>query len=284
MADISAAFVVQYQAEVHMAYQQGASKLRNTVRLKTGVVGASTKFTRVGKGEATQKTRKGNVVPMDIDHSQVEAVLADWYAPDYVDKLDEYKVNYDERRVVTMSGAAAIGRKVDGIILAAALAGLPAGQLVTDAGAAGLTVDHIMAATERLNSGDVPDNGQRFAFVGPKQWNALLLMPQFARSEYIGDSAPPWLKGAEARKWLGVIWQMHSHLPTVTETVSQASVTYRQCLLYHTTALGLAEGGSGVTSEINYVAEKVSYLCNNMISCGAVRIDDTGLVCLKVKE
>jgi hypothetical protein len=279
MADVSAAFVTQYEAEVHLAYQQGASKLRNTVRVREGVVGKSDKFTKLGKGTANQKTRNGNVTPMDIDHSQVTATLDDWYAPDYVDKLDEYKIKHDERQALTQSGAYAIGRKVDELIIAAAIAGLPAGQVVGTNTL--LTLDLVLSAFAKLNVGDVPDNGERYAIVSPYQWNQLLLIDQFAKSEFFGgsDAAPPWLRGTEAKKWLGMVWMQHNGLP-----LSSDETPVRSCLLYHKTALGLAENARGIESEINYIPEKVAWLCNNMIGAGAVRIDNAGVVVLKVKD
>ena len=279
MADVSASFVVQYEAEVHMAYQRGGSRLRNTVRVKTGVVGKSDKFTRIGKGAATQKTRHGAVTPMNVDHSQVEAFLADWYAPDYVDVLDEYKIKHDERRALTQSGAYAIGRKVDDILIAAAMTGLPAGQVLGGATPAILNLDAVLDAFALLNNLDVPDDGRRFAIVGPYQWNHLLKIDQFAKSDYVGEDAPVWLKGTEAKRWLNIIWMMHTGLTGANNKTGNTN-----CLLYHQTAIGLAEGGPGVKSEINYVPEKVAFLCNNMISAGAVRIDDTGVVQLNAKN
>jgi len=272
--DVSAAFVTQYEAEVFMAYQQGASKLRNLVRTRPGVVGSSDKFTKIGKGEATQKTRHAAVVPMDVDHSQATATLEDWYAADYVDKLDEYKIKHDERRALTWSGAAAIGRKVDALIIGAAGAALPAGQVMGD-GTGIMTLDLVMDAFALFNEGEVPDDGQRYAVVGPRQWNQLLLLDQFAKSDYVGTDAPVWLRGTEAKRWLNIIWLMHTGLPV---TGAGTAAAYTGCYLFHKTALGLAEGGQGVVSEINYVPEKVAYLCNNMISAGAVRIDDLGVV------
>lgn len=279
MADVSATFVTQYEAEVHMAYQQGGSHLRNTVRVKSGVVGSSDKFGKIGKGEATKKDRHADVDPMDVDHGQVEALLEDWYAPAYVDKLDELKIKHDERKALVDTGAWAIGRKVDSLIVAAATEGVPA-ENVVGTGAAFLTLDNCLEAFALLNEREVPDDGNRFAVVGPRQWNQLLKIDQFAKSDFIGN-ALPWLKGREAKRWLNIVWMMHTGL--AREPAGDAPTSTR-CLLYHKTALGLAEGTSGIQSEINYVPQKVAFLCNNMISAGAVAIDPEGLVCLWAKD
>lgn len=278
MADISASFVRQYEAEVHVAYQQSGSRLRNSIRVQTGITGKSTTFTRIGKGQATQKTRKGDVVLMDVDHSQVECLLGDWYAPDYVDKLDEYKIKHDERRVLTQAGAYAIGRKVDDLIITTATAAATTDNTV-GTGAALLTLDNCLEAFALLNESEVPDDGQRYAVVGPRQWNSLLKIDQFAKSDYVNNDYP-WLKGREAKRWLNIIWMMHTGL-VKTGTGATAAT---KCLLYHKTAIGLAENGNGVKAEINYVPQKVAHLCNNMISCGTVAIDDQGIVCLHVKD
>ncbi|WP_035066662.1 phage capsid protein [Nitratidesulfovibrio termitidis] len=274
MADVSAVFVTQYQAEVHVAYQQGGSKLRNSVRLKTGVTGSKTSFTKVGKGEANQKTRHGDVTPMNLDHAPVECALSDWYAPDYVDKLDEFKIQYDERRVLVQSGGSAVGRKVDALIITAAVTGLPAGQ-VTGNGGLPLDLDMVMEGFALLNAGEVPDDGQRFCVVGAKQWNQLLKIEQFAKADYVGD-AHPWLKGTESRRWLNTTWILHNALPQANGGT--------KCVWYHKTALGLGENSTGIISEINYVPQKVAYLCNNMIGAGACRIDDTGVVVMHAQN
>lgn len=56
---------------------------------------------------------------MSLDHSPVECELQDYYAGDWVDALDELKLSIDERRVIANSGAYALGRKTDELIIGA---------------------------------------------------------------------------------------------------------------------------------------------------------------------
>ena len=116
---IDQVFVKQFEADVHLAYQQMGTKLRSTVRSKSGVVGASTTFQKVGRGTASTKSRHGIVPVMNLNHEPVECMLFDYYAGDWVDALDELKVNIDERRVVASAGAYALGRKTDELIVSA---------------------------------------------------------------------------------------------------------------------------------------------------------------------
>ncbi len=108
---IDKSFVDHFQADVHQAYQRMGSKLRNTVRVKNSVKGASTVFQKVGKGTATTKARHGKIPVMNADHEAVRCDLRDYYAGDWVDALDELKVNHDEKMVLANAGAYALGRK-----------------------------------------------------------------------------------------------------------------------------------------------------------------------------
>ena len=116
---IDQAFVKQFEREVHEAYQRQGSKLRPTVRVKNGVIGSSTVFQKVGKGDATTKARNAVMPTMNVDHSTVEAQLVDYYAGDWIDRLDELKTNIDERQVLTNAGAFALSRKSDELIIQA---------------------------------------------------------------------------------------------------------------------------------------------------------------------
>ena len=261
---VSNSFVAQYMADVHEAYQQRGSKLRNTVRLKTGVTGATAVFQKNGKGSAGKKTRHGNVPLMNIEHASVTATLEDWYGADYVDKLDELKTNTDERLVVANAGAYALGRKIDELILAR-MAGTS--SVVAEEGK-GLTKAKILEAFAMLNSKDVPDDGNRFAVVGAHQWNELLDISEFKSADFAGDRYP-WLKGTESRTWLGITWMFHTGLPLSSGT--------RNCFLYHRSAVGLAEAQE-VKVFTDWVPEKAAHLVDHMLSAGAVLIDEDGVV------
>lgn len=52
---ITNAFITQFEAEVHMAYQRMGSKLKNLVRTVNGVNGNTVKFQKVAKVLQTLK-------------------------------------------------------------------------------------------------------------------------------------------------------------------------------------------------------------------------------------
>ncbi len=267
---IDQVFVKQFEADVHLAYQQMGTKLRSTVRSKSGVVGMSTTFQKVGRGTASTKSRHGIVPVMNLNHEPVECVLQDYYAGDWVDALDELKTNVDERRVVASAGAYALGRKTDELIVDAMnMATVSTGDYTTI-----LSKDLILGAVEKLNEKDVPDDGRRFAVVGVQQWNQLLGIEEFVSADYVGDEKP-FLNGAEARKWLGITWVLYNGLPV--------DGTERDCFVYHTSAIGHA-CGQEVKSDITWHGERAAHFVSNSMSQGAVLIDGDGIVRLKCKE
>jgi hypothetical protein len=268
---IDQSFVKQFEAEVHLAYQQMGTKLRSTVRSKNKVVGYKTVFQKIGKASAASKARHGMVPVMNLVHSNVECELFDYYAGDWVDALDELKVNIDERRTIASAGAYALGRKTDELIINA----LSGATLEVGDYTSGLTKNVIMSALEKLNKNDVPDDGQRFAAVGVHQWSELLNIEEFSSADYVGDNYP-LLAGTENRKWMGVVWIMHNDLPL-------ASTDDRDCFIYHKNAIGHASGAD-VKTDITWHGDRASFFVSNMMSQGASLIDESGIVKIKVDD
>jgi len=263
--DINDAFVKQFESEVHMAYQRMGSKLRNTVRSKSNIKGATTTFQKVGTGTAGTKSRHGNVPLMTIDHTNVECTLGDYYAADYIDKLDELKINHDERMVVTQSAAAAIGRKSDELIVTS-LDGTT--NTITEAGTDGLTLAKVEEVFAEFGNNDVPDDGERYFVVSPRAWTDLLGISAFSDADFVGSDDLPYKGGMVARRWLGFMWMTFSGLDITTNI--------RKNFAYHRSAIGLASGAE-VSTELNYVPEKAAHLATSMMSQGTVLIDANGV-------
>jgi len=271
-ASIDQAFIKQYEREVHEAYQRMGSKLRNTVRTIGNVNGASAIFQKVGKGTASTKSRNGMVPVMNLGHTSEEIQLKDYYAGDWVDKLDELKTNIEERQVIANAGAYALGRKTDELIINAL--NQASGSQIVSVGTTGMTKEKILEAFEKLGNADVPDDGQRFAVVGWKQWSELLGIEEFANADYVGSDQLPW-QGAQAKNWLGTTFVPHSGLPKTGTT--------RATFWYHRTAIGHASGAD-VQTDITWHGDRAAHFVNNMMSQGAGLIDMTGVVKIEAKE
>lgn len=270
---IDQAFVKQFEREVHEAYQRQGSKLRNTVRTINNVKGASTVFQKVGTGTASTKSTHGMVPVMNLAHSTVECVLEDYYAGDWVDRLDELKIQHNERQVIASAGAGALGRKTDQLIINA-LATASTNTVAN--GDTGITLGKVLEAFEIFGDTDVPDDGQRFAVVGWKQWSELLQIDEFVNADYIGQSALPYSSITQAKQWLGTIWMPHSGLPIDGNDI-------RSCFFYHKTAIGHASG-SDVQTDVTWHGDRAAHFVNNMMSQGASLIDQSGVVVIDCDE
>ena len=261
---IDQSFVRQYEKDVHEAFQRRGSFLLQTVRRKTGVKGKSTTFQKVGKGVATTKARHGAITPMNQTHTAVECSLEDFYAGDWVDKLDEAKANHDERLVIANGGAWALGRKADEQILAKADGTTTAVGGVT----VGLTRARLLEAVELLNGNDVPNDGQRYGVLTPRAWSFAMTIDEFASSDFVADK--PFMKGADPRSWLGVHWMMHTGLPG-------AGTASAKCFIYHQTAVGYGSGHE-IQADITWHGDRAAHFVNHMMSGGACLIDEAGVV------
>lgn len=270
---IDQAFIKQFEREVHEAYQRQGSKLRNTVRSINNVKGASAIFQKVGKGTASTKSTHGMVPVMSLTHSNVECTLQDFYAGDWVDRLQELKINIPERQVIAAAGANALGRKTDELIIDALKTATT--HTIIDSNT-GLTKAKVLDAFETFGENDVPDDAQRFAVIGWKQWSDLLAIDEFSSADYVGAANLPYSTITQAKMWLGTVWIPHSGLPIDGNDI-------RSCFFYHKTAIGHASG-SDVQTDISWHGDRAAHFVNNMMSQGTALIDAGGVITIKCDE
>lgn len=259
---IDIAFIKQFESEVHMAYQRMGSKLRNTVRTVGNVRGSVVRFQKIGSGAASTKTRNGDVTAMELVHTNVEATMADFYAAEYIDKLDELKINIDERQAVAQSAAAALGRKTDDLIYTAMDAGANSTQVGTTGGA--VSKADLLTLFETFGTADLPEDGQRYLAMSPAGYADLFNINEFASSDFVGEQNLPYAGGMTMKEFLGF------------KIFSTSAVTAGKNIAYHTSAMGLGIN-SDVQTEINYVPQKAAHLATSMMSMGSVVIDDNGI-------
>ena len=258
---IDQAFIKQFETEVHLAYQRMGSKLRNTIR-SSNVSGSTARFQKIGTGAASTKTRNGDVSTMELAHTYVEATMADYYAAEYIDKLDELKININERQAVATSAASALGRQTDALIVAAMDAGANATQIADVTGA--LVKADLLTLFETFGTADIPEDGQRFIAMSPAGFADLFNINEFASSDYVGPQNLPFAGGMTMKEFLGF------------KIFSTSAVAGGKNFAYHTTAVGIGINAD-VQTEVNYVPQKVAHLATSMMSMGAVAIDANGI-------
>lgn len=264
-ASVNTAFIQQYDPEVKAAYQREGSLLRQTVRSRTQVGAERIYFPKIGKGAATTKARHADVVPMNLQHTRVFADMADYYAPEYIDDLDQAKVNWTIRSEYARSAAMALGRQTDQIILdaLATATNITSAGTVNGGGNTTLTLAVVTKISERLNDRDVPADMERYAVITPTTLTELLAITGATSSDFTTQQL--LTTGRAPASWMGFRWIVHTGLPAGTKG-----------FFYHRPSVGHGIN-KDITSSVDWIAQKVAWLVNSWMSMGAVLIDQDGV-------
>lgn len=272
--NLSAAAQQQFDDDVKHAFQTAGS-LRNTVTIRNNVVGDIYKFRKMGKGQANQKASQADVTPMDISHSLISCTLGNWNAPEYTDIFDAAEVNFDEQTELAQTIAGALGRRLDQLIIdALAAEASPAGTIAS--GSAGLTLSKVVQSSKYLNDKGVPSGDRHFAITAGGLED-LLGDTTITSADYNNVRA---LMSGDINTFMG--FQFHM-IETRDEGGLPTSGSDREGFAYHSSAVGLAIG-IDIKTEVNYIAQKTSWLCNGVMKAGAVSRDGDGIVSVSWEE
>lgn len=194
---ITTAFVQQYSSNVQLLSQQMGSVLRGAVDVES-VNGKNAFFDQVGKTTAVLRTSRHSDTPqIDTPHSRRRVSLADYEWADLIDNADKVRLLIDPTSSYAKAAAAAMGRAMDDVIIAA-LGGtsytgetgstsvvLPSGQKPYSASQSdGLTVAKLLNAKKILDLADVDPSLPRFIVCGPTQISDLLNTTEVKSSDY----------------------------------------------------------------------------------------------------
>lgn len=261
---VGTAFIQLYEPEVKAAYQREGSLLRQTVRTATQAGAERIYFPKLGKGIATTKARHADVTPMDLEHTRAFVDPEDAYAPEYIDDLDQVKLNWDLRRPYAQASARALGRKTDQNIIDALATSTNTYAANSHTSSSGeLTLGVITEMSKRMNNRDVPQDNMRFAVINPDTLQELLQIEGATSSDFVREQL--LVTGQKPAFWLGFNWIVHTGLPTGTKG-----------FFFHKPSVGHGIA-KDVTASVDWVAQKVAWLVNSWMSMGAVIIDQDGV-------
>ena len=185
----------QYSANVQMLSQQMGSLLRGAVDVET-IKGKNSFFEQIGATTAQLRTsRHGNTPQIDMPHSRRRLSTAAYEWADLIDDADKVRMLIDPTSSYAKAAAAAMGRAMDDVIIAAALGtaktgvsggtdtALPSGQKIAH-GSAGLTVAKLLSAKKILDQNSVDPSIKRFCIVSPEQVEDLLNTTEVKSSDF----------------------------------------------------------------------------------------------------
>lgn len=276
---LSSAAQQEFDSMVHHLFQAGGRIPTSAVTYRSGVVGDIYKFRTMGKGLANQKASQADVTPMDVTHSLVNCTLENWNAPEYTDIFDQAEVNFDEKSQLARSIGNALARRRDQLIIDALDASTPTATVGVAVGGAdtGLNVAKIRAAGEALDNNGVDEDGRIFVGNTRSKWT-LLAETETTSTDYNTVKA---LAHGQINSFAGFTfyWIPDNTEGGITEGAGDVYDNYA----FHMDSMGLAVG-IDFRTEINYIAEKTSWLCNGLLKAGATAIDETGIVKVQCDE
>lgn len=243
MATPDTIYAKAYGSNVSMLAQQIGSRLRNTVTVKSGVVGEETYMDQIEAFEAIARgSRLAATDPTLASYARRRIALEDFYIAKAIDKMDDVRTLADPTSAISKSGIAGLGRKIDDQIIAAiygtAYTGkvggtstvLPSAQKVASA-STNLTLAKWLDALEILNGNDVDPSDEKYLLIGSNQLSSLLNTTEIKSADYNTVKA---LAQGQLNSFLGCTVIRTERLPVA------ASV--RKCLLYTKSGVGLAIG------------------------------------------
>ena len=282
---IITAFVQQFSANIQMLSQQMGSLLRDAVDVES-VNGEKAFFDQVGAASAVLRTSRHADTPLvDTPHSRRMVTMSDYEYADLIDDQDKVRLLIDPTSTYSRAAAAAMGRAMDDVVIAAALGtaqtgkdgststALPSGQKVAH-GSAGLTIAKLLSAKEILDANSVDPSITRHIVVSPKQISDLLNNTTVTSSDFNTVKA---LAQGELNTFVGFNFIVSNRLNT-------DSNSDRQVIAFASDGIKLAVGKEP-SARIDERADKSYatqvYYCQ---SVGATRMEEEKVVEIACNE
>lgn len=258
---------IEFDALVKAQYQSLGFLLRDTVRVRRDVIGATVSFRKVNQIQAVPTGYLQAVVIQDPTYSQTQAILQKYTAPTAVDSVQELTVNFDAKMENAMLVANALGRRSDQIIINS-LAVSPGETIVN--GGTNMTYLKYREVIRFFDENAVP-LPERFWAMSASNFAALLAADQFVSTFYTQNRV---LDKGFVREYLGINIIV---IPNMVEGGLPLTGAIRKTFAWHKQSTGMGIGHDFRT-EINYLPRETSWLINGIFSAGAITIDNLGII------
>ena len=291
-----ATFTTMFGDEVTHVAQQTASNLQGAVRTVRGVVGSTYKFPVMGK--AGYVVNKAPGTDLDVMSSSAfgsltatanantaykvagtspatfeTASIKSYATGEYTDNIESLFTNVDLRSAYAESIAAAMNRAYDSVIIAALDAAETEGSLAGDLTNIDLNRANLTNIHKLLTANSVPMN-DRYLVISPNGMEDLL-----GATDLISGQDGPLSQALVT----GQIANVMGFNVIVSTQLSDGTTNSadKLCYAFHKNAVGMAVG-KDISTEVNYVPEKLATLISAQFSAGATAIDNSAIVAFEV--
>lgn len=307
-AEITTAFVKQFEGTVFHLAQQKGSRLRDKVRNEMQK-GESAFYDRLGSVTAQKKQSRHADTPLtDTPHSRRMVTLSTYHHADGIDNDDKVRMLLDPASAYTKAFMWALGRAIDEEIIDAADGTASTGKdgsgsqahpnsqkiAAVNAGAgSNLNIAALRAAKKLFDAADVDESIKRYCAITSSQLSALLAETEITSSDYNVVKA---LVQGEINTFLGFEFIRTEQLDTQGSTLSFNQTTgavgsgsgdangYRKVLCWAQDGILLATGQNPF-AKVDLRADK-SYMQQVYVemSVGAVRMEEVKVVSILCNE
>lgn len=281
MADTQNTIYAQaYSQNIMQLAQQKYSKLIDTVYRKENVRGKTFFQDQIGEWSMEVKGSRNTQTPNnDPALARRMGTMVDYHDARLLDRGDELKVISDPRSAYTMAAAQSLGRKIDDVIISAAIGTAYSGETgstsVTNGNVKLVTANTITFAEVRdiklaMDNADCPAE-ERYFVVAPDTLNALLGVSEATSSDYNAVKA---LVNGEINTWLGFKWVMTTRITTATAAIGSSV----EGIAYNKYGLCLAMADAPMVRTDERTDLSYSWQVYYELNLGAVRLEEDKVV------
>jgi len=300
---IPSSFVKQFSANIYHLSQQKESRLMPTLRRKETLQGEEKYFDRIGTVDVMEKTgRHSETTFQDTPYSRRRVSMRDYFWADLCDKEDKLRIIHNPESEYSMAARAAMGRKMDDIVVAAALGTVYTGKTgatalalpneqklgsIDGSGFSQINVELLRALKEKFDEAEV-DESMRNIVLGAKEIRALLNETEITNQDFNTIKA---LVNGEVNSFMGFNFIRIERLPFTTAAIQfdaatgevgtgadSIAVGSKRCFAYAGDAI---IGGIGANPTARVSERPDKHYANQVyfsMSMGAMRMEEVKVI------
>ncbi len=283
MSDTQSQIYAQaYGRNIMQLAQQKYSKLINYVFMRPSVNAKTFFQDRIGSWSMQTKGGRNVATPNnDPSLSRRMGTLVDYHDARLLDRGDELRTISDPRSAYTIAAAGSLGRKIDDVILAAAVGtayyGETGGSSVTHSNTVAITtvgyptLANIATIKKTFDDADVEEE-DRIMVISPLSLSNLLQVTAFTSADYAAVKA---LVRGEIDTFMGFKWVTTTRINSASGSVSAGSYS---CIAFQRFGVCLGMGSSPMVRTDERTGLSYNWQIYYELNIGAVRLEEARVV------
>ena len=234
---IPSSFVKQFSANIYHLSQQKESRLMPILKRKESIQGEEKYFDQIGEVEVMEKVgRHSNTTFQDTPYKRRRLSMRDYFWADLCDKEDKLRIIHNPESEYAKAARAAMGRKMDDIIIASALGVVYTGKsgatpvnlgneqklgAIDAGGFSQMNIELLRGLKQKFDEAEV-DEMDRHIVCGAVEIRALLSETEITSADYNNVKA---LVNGEVNTFMGFKFHRIERLPYTTAAITFDAAT-----------------------------------------------------------